>query len=351
MIEKSLILCPARVSLNRILTSILKEFSGELATFDVKAALGRNRLFVNTKMRRFSYGVRGRWDRYFLKLANELIMSEISRYKPGLVMVYNSEFLLPETCRRIRESSKLVFFLGDSPFYTPQNDYYLACLGHADLVLVPDTFWASQLNTMGLGRTLHFIPGIDETVYHRLGPGETNSEEETDILYAGTSYKNSWGYRKAALMSRLSSFNTRIYGNDAWERWFPFFPELEPLFRRSEYIPSEKLNRMFNRTKIIPVDGNPSIINGAHLRLLEALAAGALPLIEYRRDVVEEIFRDIGITLPVIKSYNEAGEAAGYWLANDAERLETVEAMRKFFNEKYSAEKNAARIEERLDLQ
>lgn len=350
MIEKSLILCPERISLNRILKSILVNFSGDVATFDVGSALGRNRLFVNTQMRRFSYSVRNRWDAYFVKLANTLILDEIMRYKPGLVMVYNSEFLLPETCIKIREKSKLVFFLGDSPFYTPQNDYYLSCLSHADLVLVPDTFWMAQLNTMGIERTLYFIPGIDETVYHRLGGEEAAGEEETDILYAGTSYKNSWGYRKAALMSRLSGFKTRIYGNDAWERWFPFFPELKPLFRRSDYIPSEKLNRMFNKAKIIPVDGNPSIINGAHLRLLEALAAGTLPLIEYRKDVVDEIFRDSGINLPVIMSYNEASEAASYWLANDEERLETIGSMRAFFQEKYSAERNAGRIREKLGI-
>lgn len=350
MIEKSLILCPARISLNRILTSILAGLSGEVTTFDVGSAIGRNRLFVNTQMRRFSYGVRNRWDTYFLRLANEYILNEVSRCKPGLVMVYNSEFLLPETCLRIREESKLVFFMGDSPFYTPQNDFYLACLSHADLVLVPDTFWMAQLNTMGLDRTLHFIPGIDETVYHRLGGDEAAEEEETDILYAGTSYKNSWGYRKAALMSSLSGFKARIYGNDAWERWFPFFPELKPLFHRSDYIPSAKLNRMFNRTKIIPVDGNPSIINGAHLRLLEALAAGTLPLIEYRKDVVDEIFRDSGINLPVIRSYKEAPVVASYWLSNDAERIETIGSMRAFLQGKYSAEKNAARIGERLGI-
>ena len=107
---------------------------------------------------------------------------------------------------------------------------------------------------------------------------------------------------------------------------------------------------MFNRTKIIPVDGNPSIINGAHLRLLEALAAGALPLIEYRKDVADEIFSGSGIDLPVIRSYNEAPSTASYWLEHEEERLKTVTAMVSFFRGKYSAEKNAARIREGLGL-
>lgn len=350
MIEKSLILGPGRVSVVKLLSSVLEKFSGDLRTYDVKSYLGKNRLFVNTQMRRLSYGIRNRWDNHFLRLANDLIMQEIRAYSPDLVLVYNSEYLLPGVCAEIRKRSKLVFFLGDSPFYTPQNDYYLACLAHADLILVPDTFWMAQLNTAGLDRTLYFIPGMGEDVYHRVDPALLEGEEETDVLYVGTSYKNSWGYRKAMLMSRFTDFRLRVYGNDAWERWFQFFPELEGAFRRAGFIASEKLNRMFNSTKLIPVDGNPSILNGVHLRLMEALAAGTMPLIEYRKDIGDEIFRDCGFRIPVIASYNEARDVAAYWLKNDRERIETTEAMRRFLLDRYSAENNAGRMKERLDI-
>lgn len=348
MIEKCLVLGPDRVSVVKLLAAVLSRMSSDVETYDVKSALGQKRLFVNTQMRRMSYGIRNRWDNYFLRQANELIMTEVLSRKPDLVLVYNSEYLQPEVCARIKQKSKLIFFLSDSPFYTPQNDYYLACLDYADLILVPDTFWMAQLNTIGLDKTLYFIPGIEEDLYHKLPPGEADSEEETEILYVGTSYKNSWGYRKAMLMSKFTGFLLRIYGNDAWERWFKFFPVLEEAFRPSGFIPSDKLNRMFNRTKLIPVDGNPSILNGAHLRLVEALAAGTMPLTEYRKDVEDEIFSGCGFTLPLIRSYNEARDIASHWLANDSERIETAEAMRRFVLQKYSAENNAERIRERL---
>jgi glycosyltransferase involved in cell wall biosynthesis len=351
MIKRSLILCPEKISLDYIFSSILRVFSQEVKIFDVNDALGKNRLYVNTKMRRLPYGIRNHWDNYFLRLANEYLFNEISRLRPELVLVYNSEYLIPETCSKIKQGSKLVFFLGDSPFYTPQNDYYLACLNYADLILVPDTFWMSQLNTLGIRNTMYFIPGINDTSYFRLDRESLNNEKETEILYVGTSYKNSWGYKKAMLMNHFTSFNLRIYGNDAWERWFRFFPELEGAFQKTGYIPTEKLNRMFNKTQIIPVDGNPSIINGTHLRLLEALAAGALPLIEYRRDVDKEIFAGIGIDLPVIKDYSAARDVAGYWLANEKERQETVEAMKSYVLQRYSSESNADRIKERLGIQ
>lgn len=318
--------------------------------FDVKLALGRKRILFNTQVRRLSYRLRSLWDRYFLRLANDLILEEVYRIKPDLVLVYNSEYLLPEVCSQIKKASRLIFFLGDSPFYTPLNDYYLACLKYADLILVPDTFWMSQLNAIGLEKTLYFVPGFDGKSYFRIDAGRFNDEPETEVLYVGSSYKNSWGYKKAMLMSRFTHRNLRIYGNEAWERWFGFFPELQPAFSRSPFIPADRLNRMFNRAGIIPVDGNPSILNGTHLRLLEALAAGALPLIEYRKDVVDEIFAGAGLELPLIHNYNEAGRIADYWLADEAMRNQTVTAMSTHIAIKYSASVNAERIKEKLGI-
>lgn len=350
MIEKALVLCPDRISLGRILSETLKQFSGEVVNFDVKSAIGHNRIIINTQMRRLSYRFRNLWERYFLKLANNLILDEVKRIKPDLVLVYNSEYLLPEVCSEIKKNSRLVFFLGDSPFYTPLNDYYLACLEYADLILVPDTFWMSQLNTTGLEKTLYFVPGFDGRSYFRIDAGGINDEPATEVLYVGSSYKNSWGYKKAMLMSRFTHRNLRIYGNEAWERWFGFFPELQSAFSRSLYIPSDRLNRMFNRACIIPVDGNPSILNGTHLRLLEALAAGALPLIEYRKDVVDEIFSGSGLELPLIHNYNEAGLIADYWLADEIRRNQAVTAMKTHIEIKYSASNNAEKMKEKLGI-
>ena len=87
MTDRSLILCPSRVSLNRILTSIHGEDVKErVKTFDVKAALGKNRLFINTGEAFFLFCMKP-LTCYFLKLANELIMAEVSAYRPGIVIV------------------------------------------------------------------------------------------------------------------------------------------------------------------------------------------------------------------------------------------------------------------------
>ncbi len=347
--DKALLLCPGKYSLTNSLYDILAELSGEVTVHDPGSDLSAGELKINTQIYRFPHSIRKRWEERFSRKANKALLDLVSRLEPELIMVYNSFFLLPETCAMMKKKSLLVFFMGDSPFYTPLNNYYLSCLPYADLIISPDSIWNEQLNTMGLHKTLHLFPGPDTTSYFR---AESSAEEPgaggTDILYVGSCYLNSWGYKKAYLMSRFTDFNFRIYGNSAWKRWFEFFPELEGVYKESGYISTEALNRMFNMTKLIPVDGNPGILAGAHIRMVEALAAGALPLIEYRIDVEKILFKDIGHEIPLIRDYSKAGDIASYWLSDEKRRREMADSMFDYLSEKYSAAKNAARIEEVL---
>ena len=164
----------------------------------------------------------------------------------------------------------------------------------------------------------------------------------------GSCYLNSWGYKKAMLMNSFTGFNFRLYGNSAWRRWFSFFPALKSVYTESGFIPQERLNMMYNRTRLIPVDGNPGIINGIHLRMFEALAAGALPLIEYRKDVDTVLFRGFGEELPVIRDYRNAAQIASAYLKHERERAELVSAMNAFLNREYSHHANALRLAEAL---
>ena len=304
---------------------------------------------LNSQMFRFPHAVRKRWEKYFQEKINGMIMKEIDSVRPDIVLVYNSLYLVPETCIYIKKRAKLVFFMGDSPFYTPQNNYYLACLAHADLILSPDTFWNHQLNVTGLRNTLYLMPGPDTKYYNKLeGISPEPGERTTEVLYVGSCYLNSWGYKKALLMSKFTGFDFQLYGNSAWRRWFQFFPELGNVYNESGFISQSTINRMFNLTKLIPVDGNPGILAGVHLRMFEALASGALPLIEYRNDVDGVLFREFTGELPLIRDYGKAGEIAAMYLRNDAERRELAAAMLTFLQNEYSASKNAARVEEAL---
>jgi spore maturation protein CgeB len=347
--NRALLLCPEKYSLYNSLADILSGLAPEVKAYDINMLINTRDLKINSQAFRLPYAIRKKWEAYFLDKVNRILLGIINKSEPDLIVVYNSVFLLPETCSQVKKRSKLVFFMGDSPFYTPQNNYYLPCLAYSDLILSPDSFWNQQLNTLGLNQTMYFIPGPDEKTYFKLKDIEKKYEEEgTDILYVGSSYLNSWGYKKALLMSRFTGFDFRIYGNSAWKRWFSFFPELEPVYRETGFIAPERLNMMFNMTRLIPVDGNPGILNGVHLRLFEALGAGALPLIEYRNDIDNLLFRDFSGGLPVIKDYGKAHDLASYYLRNEQERKELVSAMQEYITKMYSVTANAVRLEEAL---
>ena len=348
--DRALLLCPEKYSLFNSLSDILSEIAGEVTGYDILSGIGSGEMKINSQAFRLPHSLRRRWESRFLHRANSMLLDMVQKADPDVVMVYNSVYLLPETCERISRRARLIFFMGDSPFYTPQNNYYLACLAHAHLILSPDSLWNEQLNTMGLRNTLYFIPGPDTRTYHRAEPGSANNgEREREILYVGSCYLNSWGYKKAYLMSRFTGFDFEIYGNSAWKRWFPFFPELEAVYRGGGFIASGRLNSMFNRAAIIPVDGNPGIINGVHLRMFEALASGCMPLTEYRKDIDSLLFSGFEGEVPVIRDYRSAGETARRYLMNAGERREITEEMYTFIMNRYSPAMNAGRLLEAAD--
>jgi hypothetical protein len=347
--HKALLLCPPQYSLYYAIKSILSEICHEVMGMNVLNYTKKYEVNINTQMFRLPFSIRNKWTSYYQGKINALFLLDFKKLSPDMVFVYNNEMLLPATVSEIKKTAKIVFFLGDSPFFTPTNDYFLTLLNMGNMVLAPDSFWVQHLQTMGIRNSFYFVPGIDETSYHENhDKAFMQNIHNTEILYCGMSYVNSWGYKKAMLMSKFTDFKFEIYGDRRWKKWFPFFPELETVFHESGFIPTPLLNAMFNKTKIMPVDGNPGILNGVHLRLFEALGAGVLPLIEFREDVEKTVFAGLDIEIPIIRTYNKATELAERYLSDESLRLTTVSAMKQHVLSKYSPGKNAARILEFL---
>ncbi len=305
---------------------------------------------VNVQIFRLPASLRLRWENYYFRRINQYYIEEYGRICPDLIFVYNNEMILPETLAYFRKRSKVAFFMGDHPFYTPTNRYYLSLLLNADAIFAPDTFWISQLSRMG-ARNIHFLnTGIPEEDYFpKELPAETYENLRSEVLYVGLNYSSSWGYRKAKFLSGFTGFGLQIHGNKHWKQWFAFFPELERCFReRRGYFPAERLNEMFNATRIVPVDGNPGLLHGVHLRMFEALGAGALPLLEWQPDLKKIFGEDAG--LPAVKSYDEIPEMAGYYLNNETARQEKVAWMKGVVSEKYSVDKVGALIFDALKI-
>jgi hypothetical protein len=138
--KKTLLLCPQKYSLKNVFRDIISEFSDVVVDLDIRNYVSKNEVRINTQIFRFPDSVRRKWIKYYQQKINENLLRDFRFHNLDLVFVYNNEMLLPATIKEIQKTAKVVFYLGDSPFYTHTNHYFLALLNLADMVLVPDTF-------------------------------------------------------------------------------------------------------------------------------------------------------------------------------------------------------------------
>ena len=347
---KVLFLVPQQYGFFYSLKEAFEHLNGKVYPIDFRNLVGKREKQFNVQVFRLPDKWRLKWESYYLPKINKQYIEEFDLVGPDVVFIYNNEMLLPETLAYFKKKAKIAFFLGDNPFYTPTNRYFLSLLFHADAIFAPDTFWIAQLSKIGLKNMHHFYPGIPSQQYYETDlPEQVRRELETEVLYVGMNYTDSWGYRKAKFLDHFTGFNLQIHGNRHWRRWFKFFPDLEKHFiERSAYIPVDKMNAMYNAARILPVDGNPGVLNGVHFRMFEALGAGALPLMEWQNDL-KEIF-SVEAGLPAVKSYDHIVEMAAYYLHHEAERVERVKWMKKVITEKYSPWNNAQLISHALNF-
>ncbi len=347
---KVLLMIPQRYGLFGSLKKAFETLGAEIHAIDFYNFINPLEKKINVQAFRFPDTLRRRWEIYYLRKINKEYRKFYQEIKPDIVFIYNNEMLLPETVAFFKLHSKVAFFLGDHPLYTPLNRYFLALLFQADAVFAPDSFWISQLNKMGLQNLHHFCPGIPEQHYYPKKLSDEDLEKyRSDVLYIGMCYANNWGYKKARFLNHFTDFDLQIYGNKHWKRWFEFFPGLADHFQlKTDYYTETRMNDMFNATKIIPIDGNPGVIKGVHFRMFEALGAGALPLLEWQNDL-QTIFPE-NADLPAARSYEEIREMADYYISHETERKNKVSWMKRIIQEKYAPEKNGERIALALNL-
>lgn len=302
---------------------------------------------INSQVYRFPYQLRERWVKYYLEQINKRVLQQFYEVKPDVVFIYNDAQLLPETVIEMRKTSKVGFYLGDNPFYSWRKYYFIEVLMEANHVFVPDSFWQEQLQMLGMEKVDLEILGSDEDVFFKMQPTvEQKAKYEHDLFFIGTTYSTSWGYKRARFLSKFTDLDIVIYGKKNWFKWFKYFPELEKRFViEKEYISYSLLNEIINCCKIYPVDANPGILNGLHIRIFDCIASGILPLVEYRKDI-ETVFK--GVELPVIKNYNESKEIAQYYLDHPAKRLEVIENLRKHVLTQYKPEYATKRMLDRI---
>lgn len=278
------------------------------------------------------------WKGRYIKTINAGYLNLYNKLKPEIVFIYNNQFIEPEVLKYFSVKSKILFFLGDNPLYTPTSIYNLHILFFADYIICPNTFWIQQFENMGIKTAVFDCFATDHSKYFKYSPGREKMELfSSDLVYVGHAQKTNWGYKRFLFLNEFKDLNLKAFisGDGYQEKWKNIFPELEKRIITHNRYDSEFNNLVYNCSKICPVETVPSLFNGLHFRLFDSLGAGILPLCEYTKDL-DIVFE--GIEIPVIRSYGNAKETALYYINNDDERESMVSKMNNRVNMFYSAD-------------
>jgi spore maturation protein CgeB len=332
---KILLLSPDSYTLDKTFKSGLEILNHQVYHYNFQSSVSSWKEKLNSQAYRVPFRFREKWEQYYMNEINRKHLEKYEEIRPDLVFIYNNEMLLPSTVEHFKKKSKIIFFLGDNPYYTPTNNYYLRLLESADLIVSPDSFWIEQLQLTGIKNLIFEIFGFNDEVNYIVEPSPEELEKfGTDVLFIGAGYADSWGYKRARFLNCFSEFKLTIYGDRHWLRWIEFFPELRNSFNLlKQRISFEQMNLFCNCAKFYPVDANPGVLNGLHVRVFDCIGSGILPLVEYRKDIMT-VFKDVEI--PVIHSYNDASEIARKYIINEELRRKTLACLRDYAFEQYN---------------
>jgi len=327
---KILIYSPDSYSLNKTISLGFFKKGFISNNFDYRKYINPIESKIYYHRSKVKYNVRAKIEKRFFKKVNILLINEYQNVQPDIVFIYNNEMFLERTIKIIKKQSKIIFYLGDNPYYTPTNDYFISLLRHANLIVVPDSFWVKQLKVLGL-KNLHFdFTGYNPNVFKKVEVSENLFKQyKSDMFFLGGNYSNTWGYKRSYFLSKFINLDIKIYGSySRWSKWFDFFPELKDKFvHLDSRISDEQLNIISNCCKVYPVDRNPGLLSGIHVRVFDCIGSGILPLVEYGEDI-PKVFKDVKI--PIINNYTEAEKIAGYYIKKNSERECLSRELRDF---------------------
>ena len=282
----------------------------------------------------------------YRKKINTIYLEQVYHVKPDLVLVYNDQYLTCQTAREIKKITKLAFVLGDNPFFF--HNHPLSNLGmylEADYVFSCDSFITESFKKAGQPHVTEIYLGYDPNICYPKQPTEEEKQKYgCDVVMIGRLYPTiiaSWTYKRLWFYYQFRNLNLKIYGH-GWRKYQQQFPELlSKVIDLNRHLSFDEVNTIVSCGKVYPVDANPGIINGIHLRVFDCIGQEILPLPEYTKDL-ERVFKDV--EMPFIKDYAEAEKMAKYYIDHDDIRERIKRELKQFVDEHYTPRKAVEKI-------
>jgi len=208
---------------------------------------------------------------------------------------------------------------------------------NADYVFSCDSYITKSFEKAGQKNVSEIYFGYDPIIcYSKKPTQEQRMRYSSDVVMIGRLYPtiiSSWTYKRLFFYNQFKNLDLKIYG-PGWHKYKEVFPELiQKANNPGHYLSFDEVNTILSCCKLYPVEANPGIINGIHLRVFDC--------IEHTKDL-DTVFKDVEI--PIIKNYNDAEKLAIYYIKNDKKREQIKKELKQFVDSNYTPQKAAKKI-------
>jgi spore maturation protein CgeB len=273
---------------------------------------------------------------------NEILLREVERTNPDIVLIIKGNIIFPETVRRLqaKDGVTVVNWCYDRverfPNVVEGAKYY-------DQVYVYDPVDVDVLSDYGI-ESNHLMDAYDPYYYQN----ESIEQKEYDVSFIG---KWRTGQREEILREITQEFDDRNIGiwGGSWA-WYNPFAQYKYRVKHRTFgnsirnwnVEPKRANEIYNTSKICLNIHCGQADQGLNMRTFETLAAGGFQLVDYL-EILEDYFT-VGEDIAVYRNVDELIETIEYYLENEDERREIAQNGHETVRESHTFENRAREI-------
>lgn len=268
---------------------------------------------------------------------NRHLTELFNKVQPEIVFIMNGEIILPSTLDYFRKSSKVAVWLYDSLDKLPGSKEHI---DHVDAMCCFEQEDVKYFT--GQGKSAYFLPqACDTDTYHPI-----NTDKEIDISFAGHIFYSQ--KRKDTLNAVIEHFpdcKIEVYGlYMPWYKgvWKWLNREHKKVYKNC-MIPADKVNELYNRSKVVLNIHQESQKQGANPRTFEIIGSGAYQVCD-ANPYIEELFTNGEIG--VYHNFEELFSLIDEGLKTD--KTATIAEARRYVLENHSFERRIEKVLEWL---
>jgi spore maturation protein CgeB len=269
--------------------------------------------------------VRAHFLKKDLDVFNAEVLRKINEFKPEYFISFNEAFLFPQTHEVIQAKGiRVIKFIADNPFDSFRFSFLPISLKYCDLILVHDKIWIPSIRRVAPNASVEKITcggGVDKDIFYPILAEEINHKDRAklacDVAFTGESYnmRGEAGYR-SDILDFLGDYDVRIWGDQGWQKRFPYYKNLERFYKGGR-LPFDELLKLYSLATINLNMPSPQIFTGFQPRTFEIAAARGFQIADWREELDEVFSEDELVTF---KTIPELIDKVDYFKRNQEKR-------------------------------